>query len=503
MSEYNVQQQQDEDEIVIDLRVLFCDLWKGLKKLWWVFLILCSLMAGMNYVQSAVRYAPMYESKISFTVSTQTGYDETNTSYGFYYNQSTAEQMANLFPYILQSDVMQGLIKEELGTEFVNGNIIANAVPNSNLFTMKVTSSDATAAKQILEATMKHLPDVTKYVIGETKLNIIQPATTPEVSYNKPSYRRKVVKGFLVGVVVSCVILGIYALFRKTIRREEDFREVLNMKCLGVVPQVKFKAHKQKIDRSISILNDKTGRPFRESVRSLSLKLERRMKEKGQKVILVTSTLPDEGKSTVAMNLAMNLAEKGKKVLLIDMDFRNPTLAKNLKASFKTAGLEQIMAGTASPELGVQKLSQGIFFMGGQKASKNVSNLLTKPILRKIIQKCREQMDYIILDAAPCGAISDAATISEVCDGILYVIRQDEAKQGQIIDGIQQVTSHGTPILGGVLNGVESSLSGYGYHYYGYGYGRYGYGKYGYGKYGYGKYGGYGYGQKTGRQKNS
>ena len=164
---------------------------------------------------------------------------------------------------------------------------------------------------------------------------------------------------------------------------------------------------------------------------------------------------------------------------------------------------EQIMAGTASPELGVQKLSQGIFFMGGQKASKNVSNLLTKPILRKIIQKCREQMDYIILDAPPCGAISDAATISEVCDGILYVIRQDEAKQGQIIDGIQQVTSHGTPILGGVLNGVESSLSGYGYHYYGYGYGRYGYGKYGYGKYGYGKYGGYGYGQKTGRQKNS
>ena len=255
MSEYNVQQQQDEDEIVIDLRVLFCDLWKGLKKLWWVFLILCSLMAGMNYVQSAVRYAPMYESKISFTVSTQTGYDETNTSYGFYYNQSTAEQMANLFPYILQSDVMQGLIKEELGTEFVNGNIIANAVPNSNLFTMKVTSSDATAAKQILEATMKHLPDVTKYVIGETKLNIIQPATTPEVSYNKPSYRRKVVKGFLVGVVVSCVILGIYALFRKTIRREEDFREVLNMKCLGVVPQVKFKAHKQKIVRSLVYKN--------------------------------------------------------------------------------------------------------------------------------------------------------------------------------------------------------------------------------------------------------
>lgn len=500
MSEYDVRQLEEEDEIEIDLGVLFCDLWKGFKKFWWVFLILCSVLAGLNYARSAAGYVPMYESKISFTVSTQSGYNEANTTYGFYYNQSTAEQLEKLFPYILQTDVMQALIKEELGMDYINGSITAKAVPNSNLFTMKVVSSDGEAARQILEATMKHLPEVTKYVIGETRLNIIQPATTPKNAYNKPSYRRQAMKGFVAGGVVSCALLALYALLRRTIRKEEEFKSVLNMKCLGIVPQVKFKAHKKKIDRSLSILNEKTGRSFREAMRGLSLKLERRMNESEKKVVLVTSTIPGEGKSTAAMNMALALGQKGKKVLLIDMDLRNPTQAKNLKISPKSTGLESVLEGKASAGEAIQLLNQGIYFLGAQKSCKKVSSLLTRPIFGKLIKEYREQMDYIIVDTPPCGTISDAATISEVCDGIVYVIRQDEAKQSQILDGMQQVTSHGTKIIGGILNGAEGSLSGYGYGY-GYGYGKYGYGKYG--RYGYGKYGygGYGYGRNGKKTK--
>lgn len=488
MSEYDLKRREGEDEIEIDLSVLFSDLIRGFKKLWWIFLIICSLMAGLNYGQSAVRYEPMYESKVSFTISTQSGYDEANTSYNFYYSQSTAEQLEKLFPYILQTDVMQGLIKEDLGTETINGSITAQAVPNSNLFTMKVTSGNGEEAKQILEATMLHLPEVTKYVIGETKLNIIQPATTPNIAYNKPSYRREVAKGFVMGVGVSCVILALYALFRRTIRKEEDFRSVLNMKCFGVVPQIKFKAHKRAIDTSASILNQRAGRPFRESIRGLTLKVERRMNENDQKVLMVTSTVPGEGKSMTAMNLALTLAEKGKNVLLIDMDLRSPTQAGNLDALFQAVPMEQVLRGNIPAEQAIQKLEQGIYFLGAKKPCQNVPGLITKPTLGNIIQKYRSQMDYIIVDTPPCGMISDAVTISQVCDGILYVIRQDEAKQSQILEAVQKVTIRGTKIIGGILNGAAGRLSGYGYHYYGYGgYGKYG--KYGYGRYGYGRNG--------------
>lgn len=478
MNEYNMMQPEDEEELEIDLGVLLCDMWKGLKKLWWVFLIICGVAAGINCAQRAARYVPMYESKISFTVSTQSGYDEGNTSYGFYYNQSTAEQLEKLFPYLLQSDVMQAMLKEELGTDYINGSISAKAVPNSNLFTMKVTSGDRDAAMQILEAAMDSLPRVSKYVIGETKLNIIQPVTTPKSAYNKPNYRRAAAKGFLAGAVLCGMILGVYALFRRTVRKEEDFQSVLNMRCFGVVPQVKFKKHGRKIDKRVSILNEKSGRPFRESVRSMSLKLERRMKENNQKVLLITSTLPGEGKSTTAANLALALGERGKKVLLLDLDLRNPSQRDNLLAKTKAAGLEQVLDGSVPPEKSIQKLEQGIYFMGAQNACKKVQGLLTKSALKKLIQKYREEMDYIIVDTPPCGAISDAVMISQLCDGVLYVIRQDCAKKWQILDGMQQITSYGIKILGGVLNGAENSLSGYGYSYYG----KYVYGSYGYGK---------------------
>lgn len=475
MNEYNI---KDEEEKVIDLCMVFCDFWKGLKKFWWLLLILCSLTAGGSYVLTVMRYSPMYESKVSFTVSTKMSYDESNTSYGFYYNQSTAEQLADVFPYILHSDIMNEIIQDKIKSGRANGSVDVQAIPKSNLFTMKAVSSEPMDAKELLEVTLKYLPDVTKYVIGETKLNIIQPVTTPDQPYNRPDYRKNVVKGMLLGILMSGVLLVVYALFRKTIRKEDEFREVLNIKCLGTVPQVHFKAHNKQIDHTVSVLNERTGSYFKESIRSIALRVQRRMDENKQKVLLITSTLSDEGKSMLAVNIALALQERGKKVLLMDMDLRNPTLADYFGIK-DFVGIGSVLRESHTIEQGIQRLDQGIYFMGEKETVEKVTRLLTRPVLQKIIERLRDEMDYIIMDAPPCGIVSDAITISDVCDEILYVVRQDQVKHSQAIDAVSTVVSHGVPVLGGVLNGVEHSAIGYGY---GYGYGKYGYGKYG--KYG-------------------
>lgn len=476
MDEYKVKQ---EEEISIDLNEVFSNFWKGLKKFWLPVLILCSFTTAASCVKAAVNYLPMYESKVSFTVSTKMGYDETNTSYGFYYNQSTAEQLADVFPYILHSDIMNEMIQEELGPGATAGSVNVNAIPKSNLFIMEAKGSDPLYVRDLLKVTLKHLPDVTKYVIGDTKLNIIQPVTTPEQPYNTLNYRKSGVKGMIFGGIISGLILLMYALFHKTIRKEDDFREILNIKCLGTVPQVRFKMHKKQIDCTVSVLNKRIDNCFRESVRSIALRVQRKMDEKNQKVLLVTSTLSDEGKSMMALNLALALQERGKKVLLMDMDFRNPTIAKHLGLN-NFVRLSDVLMEKNTIENGVFESEQGIYFMGNKEPEEKVISLLVRPVLKQIIEQSKKEMDYIIIDTPPCGIVSDSVMLSDVCDGILYVVRQDQVKHSQAINAIQTVVGRGLPVVGGVLNGVDRSTLGYGY-----------YEKYAYRKYGYRKYGEY------------
>lgn len=466
----------EDDELVIDLSVFFSDLWIGFKKFWWIFLVICSVMASLNFYRVRSQYQPMYESKVSFTVSTLVGYDEANTSYGFYYNQSTAEQMANLFPYVLQSDVMKGLIQEELHTNAINGSVSAKAVPNSNLFTMRAVSSSPELSKQILNATLKHLPSVTKYIIGSTKLNIIQPVTTPDIPSNVPNYRKQVVMGVLVGVGISCVWLGLYALFRKTIRKEADFKEILNLKCLGCIPFVTFKEHKKKeIDRSVLVSNSRISRMFVDSIQELTLRIGKLSNHSKDRVFMFTSAIPNEGKSTVCANTAYMMADYGKKVLLLDLDLRNCSLKDilHVQTDFDFENVKTIR------ECMVQ-VEENLYYMDSPKISSDkISEILTSSMLKKNLEELRKEFDYIFVDVPPCGVINDALIVSSLCDATIFVIRQDVAKQSQIIDAMQRISSQGTPIVGGVLNGISGSFAHSGYHSYGYRKYGYGYKKYG------------------------
>ena len=176
---------KENKDDVIDLGVLICDMWKGFKKYWWLLPILCCLTAGGAFYYKSSRYFPMYKSQASFTVSTNGSYQESNTAYSFYYSQSTAEQMTKLFPYILSSDALQELIKEDLGLEYLPGSLSVTGVSNSNLITLSAVSSDPDMARQLVESAMKFFPEVSRYVIGETKFNVIQPAVTPDEPMSK------------------------------------------------------------------------------------------------------------------------------------------------------------------------------------------------------------------------------------------------------------------------------------------------------------------------------
>lgn len=203
------------------------------------------------------------------------------------------------------------------------------------------------------------------------------------------------------------------------------------------------------------------------------------------KTILFTSSVPDEGKSTVTFDLARSLTESGKSVLLIDTDMRKSVLAGRLRA--KTYEKTEIQ-GLSHYLSGQKKLTDvlyatqipKLFMIFAGPSVPNPTEILEKKYFAELIEFAKQQFDYVLIDCAPIGAAIDAAIVAKYCDGAVLVIAQGVANSRMIAGVKKQLEASGVRILGAVLNKVKMENNHYGKYY-----GRY-YGSY-YGSY-YGNY---------------
>ena len=357
---------ENQEELEIDLGTLLWNFLQGLARFWWIIVILALLGSAVLYVKNSRFYTPMYRAEASFTVMTGGTNESTGTeSYNFYYDSTTAGQLAKTFPYILSSSLLNDAIEADLGVENINGSISAQAVSDSNLITMTVTSSDPEDAKEILESAIKVYPDVARFVIGDTRFNMINVPTVPTEPYNQPNYTRKVIKGALFGAAAGFFLIALYAFFRKTVQTPDELKNVMNLTCMGNIPQIKSKARKRKQNQLLSIFNKDLSQRFKENILSIELKAEREMEDKEGKILLVTSTCSGEGKSTLALNMAYAAAAHGKKVLFIDGDLRKQVDRRKLTQKDGN-GLFGVIKGKVSLEQAVETDKQsGIRFLCG------------------------------------------------------------------------------------------------------------------------------------------
>ena len=154
---------QDDDEIVVDLGRIIQGMWNGLKKLWWLAVILILGGAAVFAVYQRVLREPLYACTATFTVATG---DESGDTYSFYYDSTTADQMSKTFPYILESGFFRNTLLEQLGTDALNGTITAETIEGSNVVTMRAESPDAQDAKAILDAALEIYPQTARFVLG-------------------------------------------------------------------------------------------------------------------------------------------------------------------------------------------------------------------------------------------------------------------------------------------------------------------------------------------------
>lgn len=206
--------------------------------------------------------------------------------------------------------------------------------------------------------------------------------------------------------------------------------------------------------------------PAAEAYRVIRTGIQFAQAGKELQTIALTSCTPNEGKSTTIANLAVVLTQAGKSVLLIDCDMRNPTVHKNFNLSNKVGLSSCISMGTALSDA-VQKTSiEGLYALTGGVIPPNPSELLGSEQMKNVLQRAKEQYDYVLIDTPPVMPVTDALIVSRFVDGMILVIASAEVKVEMARDVKNQLVNAGANILGVVLNKVRSEHHGYGYGYY-------------------------------------
>lgn len=470
MPEHRIDIDMEKEEVGISLRWLINRMWKSFLKLWWLVLTLVLIGAGGGILYQRVLREPMYACTAIFTVSPGSDGSGKNT---LYYDSTTAEQISKTFPYILESSFFQNTLLGQLGTDSLNGTITAETIDKSNVVTLRAESSSAEDSRAILDAAIEVYPEIAKFVLGDIYFTMLNEPSTPTEPFNQIKIGRSIVNGAMGGMLASVCILWVAAFSCRTVQNQEDMKAFTSLKCLAAVQRVPLKARKKQKNDRISVLDERQPYGYRESMRGLKIRLTRKMNEEGSKVLLITSTMPGEGKSLIAVNLARLLAADGKKVLLVDGDLRKQKDVALLKVCGKYS-LCDVAAGKKRPEEVIRKSQKnGVYYLGNMKNMNRPAPVLSSRAVKEFIEQTREKMDYVIIDSPPCRMFQDAGLLEEYSDCVLYVIKYDSVSGRQIRDGIDSLSGNQVIFAGYVFNDVPEATSVYGY---GYGYGRRKYG---------------------------
>ena len=291
----------------------------------------------------------------------------------------------------------------------------------------------------------------------------------------------------VLGVGIPVGIIYLIELTKFKIEGRADVEKLTSVPIIGDIPLTDEKNDK---NGSIAVFENKNNL-MSETFRNIRTNLQF-MLDNDQKVILVTSTVSGEGKSFVSANLAISLSLLGKKVVIVGLDIRKPGLNKVFSLSNKEKGITQYLS---NPETDLMELVQpfdinkNLFILPGGAVPPNPTELLARNGLDKAIEILKQNFDYVIMDTAPIGMVTDTLLVGRVADLSVYVCRADYTHKAEYTLINELAIEKKLSKLCTVINGVDLKKRKYGY-YYGYGkYGKY----YGYGKrYGYG----YGYGEK-------
>jgi capsular exopolysaccharide synthesis family protein len=325
-----------------------------------------------------------------------------------------------------------------------------------------VLRREAESNRQIYDSLLQRAKETSiSSELKTSNIRIIDPGETPR-SPVVPRTRLNLMLGVFGGALFAIGLAFFFEYFDNRIRTPEEIKTHLGLPFLGFIPVV-IKAGDT---HAYPLLNNGVAAGFVEAFRAIRTNVLFSSVEEGSRSLVITSSGPNEGKTLVATNLAMAMAQSGQRVLLIDADMRRP----NVHSAFDLPadpGLSNVLVGDARASDAVKStMVTGLWVLPGGRRSPNPAELLGSKRFRDFLTTLQEQFDWVILDSPPIMAVTDAALVSHVVSGVLFVVGAEMTSRAVARHALEQLAAAQGRTIGGVLNRIDLRRNAYYYSQY-------------------------------------
>ena len=436
---------------------------RATRRRWWLVLLTVFAALGVAAIGNAMT-VPQYATSVTFFVTTPSE-GVTDSYQGGLFSQQRVKSYAAL----LTGDRLARAVADEVGlsAEQVQARVSARPVPDTVLLQAVVLDPDPVRSERVARALSGRFVELVSFLEtpagGSTpavKVDVVAGLTVDPVPVSPQSVRNLLLAG-LVGLVLGVALAILREVLDLTIKTAETLREVANAPLLAVVP---FDATARKSPLA-TVLAPHAARA--EAFRHLRTNLQFVDVDRPVKVIVVTSAVPDEGKSTTAVNLALAFAEAGMKTLLIEADLRRPKVTEYLGLE-GAVGLSNVLAGQVDADTVLQLWGpHALNVLPSGVVPPNPSELLGSRTMASLMERFRDEFDIVVIDTPPILPVTDAAVVAAVADGAVMVTRAGRTAQARVRTALANLRAVDARVLGCVLN-MQRIKGNVDYHYYSY-----------------------------------
>ena len=436
----------------------------------WPTIVVFTLISIALSALLTVRATPEYASSAQLFVSTPQS--DSNQAYqGGLFSQQRATSYARLLAGKEISKRVIDSLDLTMTPKELSSHVSASVIPETVILEATVRDSDPEQARLLAEELSRQFVSYIAELetpegedIAPIKVAVVDSASAPTTAVS-PKPFLNLILGALFGAIIGLLAAISRELIDNSVKSPDDLQRIIKTPVLGTIPFDKD------VPENPLITSLGTHHPRTEATRVLRTNLQFVEIDRDNQVIVITSSVPGEGKSTIVTNLAIALSQAGRRVALIEGDLRRPRISEYLGVE-GSVGLTTVLIGRVELEDALQPaVTAGLDVLTSGALPPNPAEILQTKAMGDLLGYLRERYDIVLVDAPPLLPVTDGALLAAAADGVILIIRHGRTTHDQVRNAVERVESVGGKLLGAVLNMTPAKGGGsYGYGY-GYGYG--------------------------------